>query len=52
MKREPSADLGAILPAAFVEAAVLILSRRGIPFGFGVTQQDQTAHVAISFRWD
>jgi hypothetical protein len=51
VERQPSADLRAILPAAFVEAAILILSRGGVPFGLGVAQQDQTAHIAISFRW-
>ncbi|CKZ57702.1 Uncharacterised protein [Mycobacterium tuberculosis] len=37
------------MPAAFVKAAIPVLARGGVPLGFSVAEQDQAAHVAISF---
>ena len=41
---DPAADLGGIAPAAVVETAVLVLPRRRVGLGLGMTQQHQTAH--------
>ena len=44
MPADPGADGGGIQPAALVETAVLVMARRRVVFGLGVTQQHQTAH--------
>ena len=44
MPADPAADVGGIEPAALVETAVLVMARRCVVFGLGVTQQHQTAH--------
>ena len=41
---DPGSDGGGIEPAALVETAVLVMARRRVVFGLGVTQQHQTAH--------
>ena len=44
MPADPGSDGGGIQPAALVETAVLVMARRRVVFGLGVTQQHQTAH--------
>ena len=44
MPADPAADGGGVPPAAVVETAVLVVARRRVVFGLGVTQQHQTAH--------
>ena len=50
MPADPAADLGGVGAAAVVEPAVLVVARRRVGLGLGVTQQHQTAHGAISIR--
>ncbi len=52
MAGDPAADLGGVAAAAVVEAAVLIAAARRVVLGLGVTQQHQTAHGAISIRFE
>ncbi len=47
MSRQPAADLGGILDTALVQPAIAVLAGGGVPLGFGMAQQDQTAHGAI-----
>jgi len=51
MPADPAADLGGVTAAAVVETAVPIAARGRVVFGLGVTQQHQTAHSAISIRF-
>jgi hypothetical protein len=44
MPADPGSDGGGIQPSALVETAVLVMARRRVVFGLGVTQQHQTAH--------
>ncbi|MBA7636516.1 hypothetical protein ES703_44136 [subsurface metagenome] len=41
---DPVADLGGIAAPAIVQATILIVSRRRVGLGLGMTQQQQTAH--------
>jgi anaerobic selenocysteine-containing dehydrogenase len=51
MVADPAADFGSIMAATLVQLAVLIAARRSFVFGLGMTQQQQTAHGAISIRF-
>jgi hypothetical protein len=51
MPTDPAADFRGVAAAAIVEPAILIAARRRFVFGLGVTQQHQTAHGAISIRF-
>jgi hypothetical protein len=51
MVADPAPDLGCVVAATVVEPAILIAARRRVMFGLGVTQQQQTAHGAISIRF-
>jgi hypothetical protein len=50
MASDKTADLGGILAATVIEAAVLVPAARRVVLGLGVTQQQQTTHGAISIR--
>jgi hypothetical protein len=52
MLGDPAADLGCVASAAVVEPAVPITAAWRVALGLGVTQQHQTAHGAISIRFN
>jgi hypothetical protein len=48
---DPAADFSSVKPATVIETAVLVAAAGRVVFGLGVTQQQQTAHVAIPIRF-
>jgi hypothetical protein len=51
MLADPNADFRGVSAATLVQSPVLIAARRCVVLGFGVAQQHQTAHDAISIRF-